>query len=125
MQRHEAEERADGGEAGVAGARIVAAFGLEMAEKAAEQRGVEIAQGHRRRRLVPLLPGIAQQQAERRAIAGDGMRACLALAHEALGEGPGQQRREIGGVHGRDLRALRSTRRAASCSSSGEAVRYQ
>ena len=126
VQGDEAEERADGCEAGVAGARVVAAVGLEMAEEVAEQCGVEVVEGHRRGRLVQCLLGVAHQQPERRAIARDGVRAGLALAHEALGEEQGQQRREVGGgVHDDGLRAMRSRRRAASASSSGVAVRYQ
>ena len=126
MQGDEAEERTDGGQAGVAGARVVAAFGLEMAQEVAEQGGVEVIERHRRGRLVPFPLGVAHQQTERRAIARDGVRARLTLLHEALGKEPGQQAREVGGgVHGSGLRAMRSRRRAASCSSSGVAVRYQ
>ena len=86
VQGDEAEERADGCEAGVAGPWVVATFGLEMVQEVAEQRGVEVVQGHPRGRLVQRTLGVAHQQPERRAIAGDGMRARLALTHEAFGE---------------------------------------
>ncbi len=51
-ERNEAEERPDGGQAGVAGARVIAAVGLEMAQEVAEQGGVEVIKRYRRGRLV-------------------------------------------------------------------------
>ena len=43
-QGGEAEEAADGGQAGVAGADAVVAFGLEVVEEVADQLGVEVGQ---------------------------------------------------------------------------------
>jgi len=123
LQGDEAEERADGGEAGVAGPRIVATFGLEMAEEVAEQLGAELGERHRRRRCVQHTLSLEHQKAEGRTIAGDGVRAGLALSHETLGEEQREQPREVcRGVHDG---ALRSRRWAARCSNSGVAVRYQ
>ena len=105
---------------------MVAALVLEMAEEVAEEGGVEVFERQFRRRLVQLPLGVAHQKPEGVPVAGDGMRACLALLHEVVAEEPGQDPREGGGgVHGRGLGAIRSSRRAAACIRSGVAERYQ
>ena len=56
------------------------------------------------------LLSILDQQAEGISVAGNGMRACLTLLHEAFGEERGQELGEIGsGAHEIDLRAVRSS----------------
>ena len=126
VQGDMAEEGADRGQAGVAGARLVAALVLDMAEEVAEEGGVEVFERQFRRRLLQLPLGVAHQQSEGVPVAGDGVRACLALLHEVVAEEPGQEPREVGGtLHGRGLGAMRSSRRAAACISSGVAERYQ
>ena len=69
------------------------------------------------------LCGEDQQQPERVAVGGDGVRAGLALADQPVGEERLQGRRERG--HRQRLLAMRSSRSAARASSSGAADRYQ
>ena len=77
-------------------------------------------------RLVQLPLGVAHQKPEGIPVAGDGMRACLALLHQVVAEEHGQEPREVGGgAHGRGLGAMRSSRRAAACIRSGVPERYQ
>ena len=72
-----------------------------------------------------VLPVLAQakvdQQPERVPVAGDGVRAGLALSDEPLGEERLQHRRE----RAHDSPVQCSSRAAASCISSGTADRYQ
>ena len=79
-----------------------------------------------RRRLLQLPLGVEHQKPEGVPVAGDGMRACLALLHQVVAEEHGQEPREVGGSpHGRGLGARPSSRLAAACISSGVAERYQ
>ena len=120
-----AEEGTDRGQSGVARTRVVAALVLEMAQEGAEEVGVQVAELQFRRGLLQHLAGMADQQSERVPVAGDGVRAGLELLHEAVGEERRQESGEVGGHHDGDLLATRSSRRAASCISSGVTVRYQ
>ena len=87
VQRGVAEQRVDRGQAGVAGAHSVAALGFQVSQERPDQRGVQVGEvqlaglGVRVRSA-----GEAQQQPEGVAVAGDGVRAGLALADEPVGE---------------------------------------
>ena len=120
-----AEEGTDRGQSGVARARVVAALVLEMAQEGTEEVGVQVAELQLRRGFVQHLPGVADQESERVPVAGDGVRAGLELLHEAVGEERRQEPGEVGSLHVSGLLPTRSSRRAASCISSGVTVRYQ
>ena len=96
-----------------------------MAQEGAEEGGVQIAELQFRWSLLQHLPGMADQQSKRVPVAGDGVRAGLKLLHEAVGEERRQEPGEVGGLHVSGLLPTRSSRRAASCISSGVTVRYQ
>lgn len=103
MQGHIAEEGMDGGKTDIAATGAVVAVVFEMIEEGAEERGVEIRQGHFRRSLAQLPLSIGQQQAEGIAVARQGMGACLSLSDEAIGEeGLKESGERPGGAHGRD-----------------------
>ena len=123
-----AEEGTDRGQSGVARTRVVAALVLEMTQEGAEEVCVQVAEFQFRWGLLQHLAGMADQQSERVPVAGDGVRAGLELLHEAVGEEGRQESGEVGvevgGRHDGGL-ATRSSRRAASCISSGVTVRYQ
>ena len=126
VQGDVAEEGADRRQARVAGPCAVAALRLEMVREGPDEGGVQLAHGQVDRRFLQLPLGVADQQAERVAVACDGMRAGPELLPEAVGEERRQQPGEVGGgLDEGPLRAVRSSRRAASRSSSGSAVRYQ
>jgi hypothetical protein len=73
-------------EAVVAGAHPVAALGFQVGQERRDQRGVQVGEVQLGRRGVGVAGGEAQQQPEGVAVAGDGVRAGLTLAHEPLGE---------------------------------------
>jgi hypothetical protein len=106
-QGGEAEEAADGGQAGVAGADAVVALNLEVGEEVADQSGVEIAQIELVGRLAGALLRVAQEQPPGVPVGGDGVGAGLALVAEPLGE----ERLQGGGECGHDrARSWRSRR---------------
>ena len=129
-QRGVAHEGPDGGEPEVAGARGIAAFGLEMVEEAEDHGCTEIREGQRRGGASGALCGVPEQQREGVAVAGDRVRAGTPLRDEApvkeflqeCGERPLD-----GGHDGRsDARwAKRSKRCPVLASNSGTAVQYQ
>jgi hypothetical protein len=126
MQRHVAEEGMDRGEAHVATASAVLALALEVIEERSEQRRVQLRHAQIRRCLAQPLLGIPEEQAERVAVARDGVGARLTLLHEPVHDECLHQRRSCAdGGHGRCPCLERSTRRSAYCSSFGVAVRYQ
>ena len=115
-----AVERADGGQAGVAGAGAVVPLLLEMGEEGADQAGVDV--GHVQ--LGGSLPGAGLGEGEQHpqgvAIGADRARAGLTLGEQVLGEpglnGGGER------AHRRPS-SKRSSRFAANPSSSGQAWR--
>ena len=115
-------QRADGGHAGVAGPHAVVALVLQVVQKGADQRRVEVGQVELARCLAGLAAGEVEQEAERVPVGADGVGAGLALAVKALGE----ERLERGGEGGhRPTSWARSSRSAARASSSGAALKYQ
>ena len=109
-QRAVVKERVDRGEADVAGARAVSALVLEVFQERADRGRVELCELQAGRRRAGLLLHEAQQQPERVAVAGDGVRADPALAEQPVGEVRLQRRGE--GGHDGPLSAG-SSRRAA------------
>ena len=79
-QRRIVEKGVDRREADIAAASTGATLLLEIIEKRADHRRVEIVQGHRRRRFAKPLLGKAQEQAEGVAVARDGVRTGPLLA---------------------------------------------
>lgn len=120
-QRGVAEQRVDRSQTPVARARLVASFAFEVGEERSDQRRIEIADVQRGGLFAGLGRGEGQQQPVGVAIAGDGVRAGVALADEPVGEERLQHRRE----RGHDWLPACSSRSAASCINSGTAVRYQ
>ena len=111
---------------GVAGSRVVAALGLEMAQEGANEVGAQIAEFQGGRRFLQFPQSVADQRAECVPVASNRVRAGLALLHYAVGEEWVQKSGEGSrGFHTGRFRGTRSSRRAASWSSSGVAVRYQ
>ena len=82
-QRGVAHEGPDGGEPEVAGARRVAAVGLEMVEEVEDHGRTEIREGQRRGGASGSLCGVPEQQREGVAVAGDRVRAGAPLCDEA------------------------------------------
>ena len=129
-QRGVAHEGPDGGEPEVAGARGIAASGLEMVEEAEDPGRVEIQEGQRRGGASGALRGVPEEQREGVAVAGDRVPAGAPLCDEAPVEELLQECGECpldGGHDGRsDTRwAKRSKRCPVVASNSGTAVQYQ
>ena len=117
-----AEQGVDRGEPVVAGADMVSAVAFEMLQERGHQRRVEVVNIQRVGLFAGAGSGEGEQEPERVAVGGDGVWARAALADEPVGEEGLQYRRQ--GTHRRPPN--RSSRRvAASCISSGTAVRYQ
>src|SRR3954453_16642898 len=117
-----AEERADGGEARVAGAHAVAAFLLEVVQEAADERGVEVGQVELTGLFAGAVLRVAQHQPPGVTVGGDGIGAGMGLVDQPLGEERFQGRGEV--AH-EPAPMPRSRRSAARASSSGTAERYQ
>lgn len=115
------EERAQGGEASVAGRDRHAAHVLDVVEERADERSVEVLQAESLGADARPRLDEAEQKPERVAVGGDGVGAGAQLADETLGE----ERLEAGGEVGHRpiLRSWR--RRAAAASRGGEAERCQ
>lgn len=78
---------------------------FEVCEEGADEGTIEVVDRQLRGRLVQLPVRILHQQAEGVSVAGNGVRADLALLHEPLREKPREKPREVGrGVHGIGLR---------------------
>ena len=84
-QRGVAKQRADRGQARVAGADRVAALVLEVIEERADQRCLEIVEVEIAGRLAGVLGGEGQQQPDRVAVGGDRVRTGLPLADQPVG----------------------------------------
>src|SRR2546425_5305876 len=82
----EVEEGVDGGETGIAGADGVASNGLEMSQKVADERGVEVVEVEAAWGLPSALVNEGEQQAEGVAVGSDGVRTGLALLRQPVGE---------------------------------------
>ena len=81
-QRRVAEEGADGGQPGVAGAGAVVALVFEVVEEGADQRGVQVGEVELGGLLAGPVAHEAQQQAPGVPVGGDGVRAGVALADQ-------------------------------------------
>src|SRR5207253_286224 len=79
-------ERPDRREPRVAGAWAVPSGDFEMIEEAQDQRGIEVAHGQRRRRLLQLSFGELKEEPECIPVAFDGPRTRGALLEEAQGK---------------------------------------
>ena len=120
LRRDVHEKGADGGQAGVA------ALGFEVDSEGPGEVRVQIGETHGSARFLQFPRGIVGQQAEGFPVADNANRTDLSLLHRAIGEKRAQQPGEVGGeLYACSIRAVRSSRRAASRSSSGAAVRYQ
>ena len=122
LERGETVERVDRPEPRVAGPGAVAPVLFEMGEERADQRRVEIVDVQLEWLLAGLLVREGQQQPERVAVGGDGLRAGVALGDQPLGEERLQRGRERGHE---STSGSCSRRRLISSSSSGTASRYQ
>ncbi len=85
-ERRVVEERADGGQAGVAGAGAVVAFLFQVVEEGPDDGGVEIGQVQLARLLAGALTHEAQDQPPGVAVGGDGVGAGVALPGQPFGE---------------------------------------
>jgi hypothetical protein len=125
MESNIAEERMKGSQAGISAAGAIAALFFEMVEEGADERSIQILEVKHRGRFLQTLPGKCEEQTEGVPVTGNGVRACLPLAHEAVGEECLEQGGEVGiGLH-RHSPPLPSRRRVANCKSSGTAEIYQ
>jgi hypothetical protein len=122
LQGREAEQRVDRGQPGVAAARAVAPLAFEVVQERGHQRCVEILDPEPGGRRAGVLLSEDQEQPQRVAVGGDGVRAGVLLPGEPVGE----ERLQGGGQRGHDIAAEPdSSRSATSASSSGAADRYQ
>ncbi len=80
------KQRADRGQAGVAGADAVVALVLEMVEERANQRRVEIVEVELAGLLAGLLLSESEKQTQRVAVGRDRVRARVALPGQPVGE---------------------------------------
>ncbi len=117
-----AEQGPDRSQSGVAGARDVLSFVLQMVEDGADQGRIEIVDGELAWRLAASLRCEDQERPQGVAMGLNRVRADLALADEAVGEERLQGRGERN--HG-SPRRWRSRLSPASPSNSGAADRYQ
>jgi hypothetical protein len=98
-QRGVFEQGVNRGQPPVAGTGLVAAFAFEMVEERPDQLRVQIADVQARRPFAGARCGEGEQQPIGVPVAGDRVRAGVALSHEPVGEERLQHRRERG--HGR------------------------
>ena len=122
LERGVFEQRADRREPGVASPDAVRAVVLEVVEKRADQRGVEVVYLQQAGLLGGVLRGEREQHPQRVAVGSDRVRAGFSLVDQSVGEERLQRRCEQ--TH-RAPSSKRSSRSAASASSSGAACRYQ
>src|SRR5262245_38537594 len=125
LERHETKKGADSGQAKVACPDAGATLLLEVFEKRVDERRVQIVEHQGRGRLAQPPLCKKEQQPERVPVGCDRVCAYVALTHEPLSEVALDKRGYVAArLHG--LASHRpSRRRAASCSSSGQADRYQ
>jgi len=96
-----AEERANRGQAKVAGASRVVAIGLAVIEKRGNQWGIEVLPSQLRGCPVFLALNEFEQQSKSISIRGDGMGAHIPLVHEPFGEKALEERGHAGSyLHG-------------------------
>src|SRR5271166_830532 len=125
LEGREPEERADGGQAQVARSDASAPLRLEILQKRADERRVQIVERQNRRWLAKSSLRKGEQQPKRVSVRSDRVGADIALTHEPLGEVTLDERGDITArLHGLTSQR-RSRRRAASCIKSGQAERYQ
>src|SRR6202163_1330978 len=125
FEGREPEEGANGRQAQVSRPDADASIRLEICEERADERRIEIVKGQGRRKLAEPRLCKREQQPERVPVGCDRVGADVALTHEPLGEVTLDQRGDVvAGLHGL-VSHRRSSRRAASCISSGQAERYQ
>src|SRR5258708_24210665 len=121
-QRGVAEQRVDGGQAGVAGGGAVTAHCFQVVQEPTDQRGVQVGDRQLAWRLAQLAAGEPQDELPGVAVGGDGVAAGLPLGDQPVGEeclqGGGQ------GAHECPARCA-SRRWPAIAISSGAADRYQ
>ena len=113
----------EGRQPDVSAAGAIAALFFEMVQEGADEGGSKIFKAQRRWRLLKTLLCKTEEHAEGVAVARNGMRARLPLAHETISEECLEQRREVDGLH--RSASLCSRRRVANCKSSGTAEMYQ
>lgn len=123
LQGHVAEKGTNRREPDVARTRRQATRLLGVIEERADQRGIEILQGHPSGRFLETVLGETEELPKRVAIADNGVRAHLPLAHKAIREEGLEEPRERGRRGHRT--PPRSTLVSASRSSWGMACRYQ
>ncbi len=123
---HVVTEGVDRGEADIPCPRRVAPVLLDVIEKCADERGIQVIERKARGRLAEPLLGKPEQQPKRIAVGRNGMGARSLLADEPFGKETLQQTREgRGGRHGAPVFPASVSRSVASCRSSGTASRYQ
>jgi hypothetical protein len=94
LEGGEPEERADGGQAQVAGPDTGTPLRLEISEEAADKRHIEIVDGQSRGGFTKSRLSKREQQSEGVPVGCDRVGADIALAHEPLGEVTLDQRRD-------------------------------
>jgi len=92
LERDIAKERVDRCEAQIAAANTQTASLLEMIEKRYDQRGVDLLEGERGRRLMPMLLRKVEKQAEGVAVGTNRVGADPALLHQTLSKEALQKR---------------------------------
>ena len=122
-QRGVGEQRADRGQAQVAGPGAVVPLALEVVQERRDRDGVQVVPVELGGHLPGPLVHEGEQQPQGVAVGGDGLRAGLTLLDEPVGEERLQRGRDQ--RHGRAAGQAVSCRAAASASSSGAADRYQ
>ncbi len=120
-QGGEAEQGVDRGQSGVAAADGVAPLALDVVEERADHWRVQVGEVEPARHGAGALRGEVKEQPDGVAVGGDRVRAGPPLADQPLGE------KRLHGAGGRRHRGApgAASLRAASASSSGEALRYQ
>jgi hypothetical protein len=101
FQSHVSEERVDGPQPGVPRASAVFAGAFQVIEEKTDGGGIEVFDPKLGRAFVESFLGKLQKQAERIAISRYGVRTCLPLAKQVVGEEGLKKRRKAGGNHGR------------------------
>ena len=124
--RHVPKEGVDSGEPDIARTSAVSTSVLDMVQKRADKRCVEIFQRQARWIFTEPLLGKSQEQSKRIAVRGDGVGTGLALSDESVGEEGLQQAGEgRARDHGTTSFRPSTSRSVARAKSSGTASRYQ
>ena len=114
-------EGVDRGEADIPCPRRVAPVLLDMIEKRADERSIQVVEREARGRLVEPLLGKPEQQPKRIAIGRNGMGARPLLPDQPFRKEALQDSRRRGGRHGAPVFPASVSRSVASCRSSGTA----